>query len=196
MALTFARDDSQNELMGFDSAAFDELMRALEPEAVSGKDGYRRYRLRLVKFFLWRRCDDPENLADETTSRLVKNIRSGREITHDHPYRYVYAIATRVFQEYLRMKKKRGIETDIDELREWSTPEKGSENCWITCLGQLSLDKREFLEVYYLDGIDRDQFASKQGLTINALRLKVFRYRADLKRCFENCLKRLNSSRN
>jgi DNA-directed RNA polymerase specialized sigma24 family protein len=178
-----------------DTPAFDRLLRALEPEAGSVSDGFRRCRTKLVRFFLWKRCDDPYNLADETTSRLVKKVQSGQQISDDHPYNYVYAIARNVFLEYLRAKEKSGIEIDIDELRDQSNPE-GTEDCWSQCLALMTPEKREFLEVYYLDSIDREQFASEKGLTINALRLTVFRYKTALKHCVENCLLRLNSARN
>ncbi len=178
-----------------DSAAFDLLLQALEPDALSPHESFRRCRSRLVRFFAWKRCEDPENLADETISRLVKNIQSGQGISTDHPYRYVRAIAVHVFYEYLRRKKKSGIEIDIDEMRDHLAPEE-KEDCWTLCLAQLSPDKREFLEEYYLDSIDREEFAREKGLTINALRLTVFRYKVALKVCVENCMKRLSKVRN
>jgi DNA-directed RNA polymerase specialized sigma24 family protein len=163
---------------------------------VSGSDGFRRCRTKLVRFFVYRRCDDPDNLADETTSRLVKKVRSGQEISADHPYSYVYKIAKNVFFEYLRAKEKSGIQTDIDELREEPLPSEGAEDCWSQCLALVSPERREFLEVYYLDNIDREEFAREKGMTINALRLMVFRYKRALERCVGNCLRRLNSARN
>jgi DNA-directed RNA polymerase specialized sigma24 family protein len=176
-------------------SSFDRLLQALEPEALSVGESFRRCRTKLVRFFLWKRCDDPDNLADETTSRLVKKVQSGQEISTDQPYNYVYAIARNVFYEYLRAKEKSGIEIEIDALREEPVAE-GAEDCWSQCLAQLSSEKREFLEVYYLDSIDREQFAHEKGMTINALRLTVFRYKNALKHCVENCLRRLNSGRN
>lgn len=178
-----------------DTSAFDRLLKALEPEASSATEGFRRCRTKLVKFFVWKRCEDPDNLADETTTRLLKNVSSGQKISSDQPYRYVFAIASNVFFEYLRSKKRSGIQTDIDDLRELPAPA-GQEDCYSTCLEQLSPDKREFLESYYLDNIDRTEFANEKGLTINALRLQVFRYKRALNSCVENCLRRLNSARN
>jgi DNA-directed RNA polymerase specialized sigma24 family protein len=178
-----------------DATAFDRLLQALEPEALSTNDKFRRCRSKLVRFFVWRHCEDPDNLADETTSRLVKNIQAGQEISAERPYSYVYAIASNVFLEHLRSKRKTGIQTDIDDLKDLTAPEK-IDNCWTVCLAQLSADKREFLEEYYLDSIDREQFARDKGMTINALRLTIFRYKDALKRCVENCRRRLNSARN
>ena len=178
-----------------DPNPFDRLLRALEPEAISVTEGFRRCRTKLVKFFIYRRCHDPDNLADETTSRLVKNVRSGQEISAEHPYSYVYKIAKNVFLEYLRAKERSGIPADIDELREQPVVE-GTEDCWSQCVAQMSAERREFLEAYYLDDIDRDEFAREKGMTINALRLTVFRYKKALTHCVENCLRRLNSARN
>jgi DNA-directed RNA polymerase specialized sigma24 family protein len=197
MALTFVPGYSCADLMKTqsDSAAFDTLLQALEPEASSPHESFRRFRARLVRLFAWKHCEDPEDLADETISRLVKNIQSGQEISQDRPYRYVRAIARNVFREYLRAKEKSGIETDVDELPDLPAPEE-TEDCWTLCLAQLSPDKREFLEKYFLDSIDREQFAREKGLTINALRLTVFRYKAALRLCIENCIMRLSKVRN
>lgn len=174
-----------------DPIAFERLLQSLEPKAASGGDRFRRFRSKMIKFFSWRSCEDPDNLADETTSRLLKNILAGQEISPEHPYSYVYAIATNVFLEYLRAQKKSGIRAEVDELREHPIPE-AAETCHTSCLAQLSPDKREFLEHYYLDSVDRDELARENGQTVNALRLTVFRYKTALKNCIENCLKQLN----
>src|ERR1044072_403350 len=95
----------------------DQLFQLLEPDARSTEEGFRQCRLKLIKFFAWRRCEDPDNLADEKVSRLLKNVRAGQEISSDNPYSYVYAIAGNVFKEYVRAKKKGASLTDLDEAR-------------------------------------------------------------------------------
>jgi DNA-directed RNA polymerase specialized sigma24 family protein len=194
MALTFGYWSVLMEIQS-DSAAFDKLLQALEPGALAPRDSFRRFRLRVVRFFVYKRCEDPENLADETISRLIKNIHSGQQISSEHPFNYVRAIAQNVFYEDVRAKQKSGIQTDIDELQDIPAPE-GTEDCWTLCLAQLSPDKRELLEHYFLDSIDSEQFAREKGLTINALRLTVHRYKKALKLCVENCIKRLSQVRN
>lgn len=178
-----------------DPTGFNKFLRTLEPNASSVDDGFLRCRTKLVKFFFWRRCDDPDNLADETTTRLLNKVQAGQEISGDNPYGYVFGIAKNVLREYLKAKNRRGFETDIDELRDAPALE-GTENCSSLCLALLSPEKREFLEEYYLDGIDREEFAREKNMTINALRLKVFRLREVLRHCMENCLRRFNSARN
>src|SRR5258708_10203775 len=98
-----------------DPTAFDRLFSLLEPEALSVDAGFQRCRLKLIKFFAWRRCEDPNSLADETITRLLKNIATGQQISADHPYSYVYAIAMNVFKECLRATKKSSLLTRIDD---------------------------------------------------------------------------------
>ncbi len=179
----------------FGQTAFDELFRLLEPDAPSIDEGFRRCRLKLVKFFAWRRCEDPDNLADETMSRLLKNVHSGQEILSDKPYSYVYAIATYVFMEHLRAKHKGEVIIDIDEV-EQIAGSGATDDCQTQCLDQLSAEKRELLAQYYLDYDQRNAIAEKQGLTLNALRLKVHRMKHALKRCWEDCRKHSGRTRN
>ena len=175
--------------------AFDRLFRLLEPDASCVDDGAQRCRSKLVKFFSWRRCEEPENLANETVSRLLKNIAEGQQISADHPYSYVYAIARNVFKEFLRDRKKRATMTDVDELRDIPLPAQFAD-CRRLCLAQLSAAKLELLAMYYLDDVHRDDVAERHGLTINALRLQIHRHKLALRRCVEDCLKQGDRVRN
>jgi DNA-directed RNA polymerase specialized sigma24 family protein len=179
----------------FGQIVFDKLFQLLEPDAQSFEEGFQQCRFKLLKFFAWRHCEDPDNLADETVSRLLKNVRNGQEISSDNPYSYVYAIASHVFMEYLRAKKKGGVIIDIDELGETSVSIT-MDDCKKQCLKQLSEEKRELLARYYLDNDDRDDIAKEEGLTLNALRLQVHRIKHWLKRCWEDCRKHSDSMRN
>ena len=178
-----------------DQTVFKKLFRLLEPDEQSVEQGFQRCRLKLFKFFVWRHGEDPDNLADETISRLLKNVRAGQEISAENPYSYVYAIATNVFKEYLRAKKKSGILTDIDELRESALPVPAAD-CKKQCLEKLSPEKLELLARYYLDHDDRNDIAREKGLSLNALRLQIHRIKLGLKRCWKDCLKGSDSMRN
>lgn len=178
-----------------DQIVFDKLFRLLEPGAVSVEAGFQRCRFKLIKFFGWRRCDDPENLADETIARLLKNVRAGQEISADNPYSYVYAIASNVFKEFVRDKKKSGVTTEIEEIKDRTLPMPAMD-CKRQCLEQLTAEKQELLARYYLDPDDRNEIAREYGLSLNALRLQIYRIKAGLRRCWEDCLKRGDSMRN
>jgi DNA-directed RNA polymerase specialized sigma24 family protein len=192
-----ALDQGQCNFMepNFGQTAFDKLFQLLEPKAQSIEEGFQQCRFKLLKFFAWRRCEDPENLADETVNRLLKNVAAGQEILADKPYSYVYAIASHVFMEYLRAKKKSGVIIDIDDMQEMAVPEV-VDDCQKQCLEQLSNEKRELLARYYLDDDQRDDIAEEQGLSLNALRLQVHRIKHGLRRCCEDCRKHSGSQRN
>jgi DNA-directed RNA polymerase specialized sigma24 family protein len=179
----------------FGQAVFDRLFQLLERDAQSVEEGFRQCRYKLVKFFAWRRCDDPDNLADETISRLLKNVQSGQEISSDNPYSYVYAIATNVFREYIRAKKKDLVLVAIDEIHGIGITAV-KDDCQSQCVEKLPDEKRELLARYYLDDEDREVIARESGLSLNALRLQVHRIKHGLKRCVEECRKHSGDMRN
>ena len=178
-----------------DHTVFDHLFRLLEPEAQTVAEGFGHCRHKLQKFFAWRHCEDPDTLADETVTRLVKNVRAGQQISADNPYSYVYAIATNVFKEYLRAKRKSAIVVDLDNVAE-PVLQVAADDCQKQCFERLSPEKRELLAHYYLDDAEREDIASEEQLTVNALRLKIHRFKESLKRCYEECKKQSDGTRN
>src|ERR1044071_5351979 len=127
--------------------AFEALLLRLEPDRPDSEKRYKQLRLRMVKFFAWKRCEDPDGLADETISRAVKNLSEGEVIRADNPYSYIYAIAKYVFMEYLREKRKREIiVSDLpDHLQSYPGE---SQDCRKQCLQRLSEDKLSLLQTY------------------------------------------------
>jgi DNA-directed RNA polymerase specialized sigma24 family protein len=168
--------------------AFNKLLRRLEPRYDSTYGQYVNFRHKLVKFFAWRRCEDPESLADETIGRLVKNLNAGQEIHSENAYSYIYAIAVNLFKEFLREKKK-----DQQMVENWQPPRppvaEAVRDCRSLCLQSLSKEKMELLEKYYLDEESRDDLALIHGGSINALRLQVHRIKNELRICYQKCLK-------
>jgi DNA-directed RNA polymerase specialized sigma24 family protein len=167
----------------------DRFLARLEPGCETSKQRYERVRHRLIKFFQWRACEDPANLADETVQRFFEKIRAGQEVTSDTPYGYVYAVASNVFREYLREIRKHKVIADM-WLRRIPTPPDSTIDCGKRCLEDLDPDKRSLLERYYLDSGDSEKLASELGLSLNALRLKVHRTKSQLRACYEDCLRR------
>ena len=167
---------------------FERLLLRLEPDYSNYEERYRNLRLKLLKFFAWRRCEDPDGLTDETIARVVKNINSGEEIRTAKAYSYVYAIATNVFKEYLRDKKKRQLL--IDDMPESLPPtSEDVRDCRRQCLDNLPPDKLNLLQQYYLSEEKRTKMAESLGITLNALRLQVHRIKNDMRSCYEDCIK-------
>jgi RNA polymerase sigma factor (sigma-70 family) len=140
-----------------------------------------------VKFFSWRRCADPDNLADETITRALKAIAEERPIYTSKPYSYIYGIASNVFREYLREKSQRE-HISIDLPPEAIILE-DSLKCREICLRRLSPDKLNILETYYAGGEERRALAQRLRVPINTLRGTIHRIKQELRACYEECLK-------
>ncbi len=170
--------------------AFEALLLRIEPSFSDPEKRYKQLRSKMVKFFAWRRCEDPDGLADETVGRVVKNLNMGEEIRADNPYSYIYAIAKHVYMEYIREKKKREIiESDLpDHLQSYS---ENSQDCRTQCLQKLPKDKLSLLHRYYLGEEAREILAKYLNISLNALRLQVHRLKQDLRACEEECLDNL-----
>lgn len=173
--------------------AFEDLLLRLEPKYPDQEKRYKQLRLKMVKFFAWKRCEDPDSLADETISRAVKKISEGEVIRAGNPYSYIYAIAKHVFMEYLREKRKREvIANDLpDDLQ--SYPEE-SQDCRKQCLQKLSKDKLSLLQKYYMSEPPREMLAKSFKVSLNALRLQVHRLKQELRTCEKDCLDNLRRS--
>jgi DNA-directed RNA polymerase specialized sigma24 family protein len=170
----------------FNQAAYRKLFELLEPGEETDEAQFRRCRLKLFKFFAWRRCDDPGNLADETIVRLLKNFIDGRIVVSGKPYGYVYGIADNVFLEYCRAKKKQAMESDA-ATNEQVVHLPVVDDCQVSCLKELSAPQFELLERYYLGKDDRNKQAQELRVTLNSLRLKIHRIKCELRRCCDDC---------
>lgn len=176
--------------MNIPDVDFDALLLRLEPAYPNSEKRYRQLRLKLVKFFSWRRCEDPESLADETVARVVKNVKGGEKIRSANAYSYVYGIAMNVFREYLRDKKKR--DELANNLPDQSPPSpERTQDCREQCFRGLTPDKASLLAHYYTSEDSRDWLAQSFKITLNALRLKVHRIKKELRDCYDECLAQL-----
>jgi DNA-directed RNA polymerase specialized sigma24 family protein len=176
-------------MMDKNQQAIEALLLRLEPHHPDPEKRYKQLRLKMVKFFAWRRCEDPDGLADETIGRTVKTLSTGEEIHAENPYAYIYGIAKYVFMEYIREKKKREIIlNDLpDHLQNYS---EDSQDCRRGCLQNLSKDKLSLLQQYYLGEETRERLARSLNMSLNALRLQVHRLKRELRKCEEECLEK------
>ena len=177
-----------------DDSLFEQLLSRLEPDLSDTHKRYKQLRLKLVKYFAWKTCEDPELHADEAITRLLKSVTDGRQILADNLYSYVYGIARNVLKEHLRAKKRN--EELLDNWEPQQSEDEALLDCRTICLSQLSFDKHHLLFEYYSKKADRELMAARLGISINALRLQIFRLRTELKTCYENCLRKLAAERN
>lgn len=178
--------------MDINEEAFDKLLARLEPDLTDPMARYKQLRLKMIKFFQWKRCGDAESLADETIARTAKSILEGNEIYADNPYVFILVIARNVYREYVRKEIKH--RTLMSNLSEPETELRDSEDCKVQCLLSLPPDKLRLLQEYFLDEKSSKQLAEEHKTTINGLRLQIHRLKKGLQSCFENCNKKLSDS--
>ena len=85
--------------------SFNKLLMQLGSSLEDGGLEYERIRGRLVKYFEWQKCADPEELADETINRVTRGLESGKEIWSSNPLSFFYGVARNVSREQWRRKE-------------------------------------------------------------------------------------------
>jgi DNA-directed RNA polymerase specialized sigma24 family protein len=178
-------------------AAFDGFLAALDRDRDKAGEKYEYIRLKLLKYFQWCGSEVPDIDADETINRVMRRIDEG-----EHIYNltgYIYGVAKLVQSESLKRRSRRQV---LDEESLIELPSIGAEvevanytECLERCLGCLSNQDREVITEYYrhkkTEKIDsRKRLAAKLGISLNTLRVKMYRQRMNLERCVQKCLTR------
>lgn len=174
------------------------LLQALGPDREAAAREYGRLRHRLTKLFRWRGSIEPDGLVDETLDRVAGKLNEGVEIEADDPFRYVAAVAHRVFHEVLRkeLRERRALEQSRYEPEPDPVTDEDRHRlrCLDECLEKLG-DPSEWILRFYEGekGIrirNRKQLATELGITTNALRIRAHRLRAQLEDCVRECAER------
>jgi RNA polymerase sigma factor (sigma-70 family) len=178
--------------------SFDKLLSSLDPDRESAGEKYEILRLKLLKYFEWRRCPSPDVYVDETINRLARRISEGETITDVSSY--CYGIARLVMLEVLKRNEKEQAalsraEPVVPEAA-WPVPECETDSrlmCFRSCISNLPEDKRRLITDYYYrqkrEKIDRrKELADRMGIPLNALRIRVHRTKAKLEQCVSECL--------
>jgi len=161
---------------------------------------YVQLRQDLAKMFLWGRCADPEGMTDEVFDRVAKKVAYVKPTYEGDPRLYFRAVANNLIKENnKRIKTQLSLEgIDLPEPAVSETEDEIAadlEDCLQQCLQKLGTDKRELILGYYAKEkqakIDhRYELAQNFGITVETLRVRVFRIRESLAECIGRCLKR------
>ena len=165
----------------------------------SGGERYVEIRRRLVSYFRRKRCLSPDDLADETLTRVARKLEEQGEITDTTPARYCYIVARFVFLEYVRAAERR--HKSLDDTRtapdatapgQLQEDDPAAEEALLDnlerCLQQLAPDDRALILDYY-GGDSRDRIAQRRALaarlrlTPNAVTIRACRIRDKLEAC-------------
>jgi RNA polymerase sigma factor (sigma-70 family) len=179
--------------------SFEEILAWLNPDREVAAAMYVQLRHDLAKIFTFRGCSDPEGLTDEAFDRIAKKVHEVRPTYVGDPRLYFRAVAnnlvkedlkrakTQVFLEEPELPEPTTIQSDEDETED-------IEECLRSCLQKLSAENRKLIVDYYAQEkqakIDhRSELAQQFGISVQTLRVKVYRIRVSLQGCIERCLK-------
>lgn len=170
--------------------SFDLLLSALHPDRNRAGEEYERLRRTLVTFFDWRGCVFPEELADETFNRAARRLEEGEPIRSLADY--CHGVARRiVFEAIPAQNRTQEAPEDFKDLQDKQEPlderlerERKYEH-FERCLNKLSPEDRDLIIKYYQTDrrakIDsRVAIAQSLGISLNNLRVRVYRIRAKL----------------
>ena len=181
-----------------DRSAFDALLDALDSDRENSSRKYTALHERLVRFFQWNNVEEADALADETLDRLARRIaadRSGQAgVATDavkEPEKFAAGIARLLLHERWRQQQRREQAMQAIQQQDWTAnaaiQQETEELASVLdeCLRTLPAAQRELIEKYYgTEGQNqiesRKQLADRYKISLNALRNRAMRIRADL----------------
>jgi RNA polymerase sigma factor (sigma-70 family) len=178
--------------------SFDEILTWLNSDREVAGDQYVQLRHDLVKIFRWNRCGDPEGLTDEVFDRVLRKVHELRQTFTGDPRLFFYGVARNLIKE--ESKRLRG-HISLDDMDLAANAPAGEHNntrlmreeCLDLCLQKIGRNKRELILDYYAKEkqakIDhRAEVARRLGISVEALRVRVYRIRSTLEECINSCL--------
>jgi DNA-directed RNA polymerase specialized sigma24 family protein len=169
---------------------FQGMLRWLDPNPEEAGHKYEEIRRRLIFVFRCRGFTFADDLADKCFDRVARIIsRSGFTYEGD-PALFFYGVAKLISKEHLRTKAdpRMDVEGDLPEVKEHQS------QCLQECMSRLSPRNAKLVADYYaqIDGCTiihhRKRIADQLGIPLNALRIRMHRVRALLRRCVFECI--------
>jgi hypothetical protein len=165
---------------------FEALLAWLGPTRDQAGEKYELIRHQLLRYFEGHHCEPADEHVDKTIDRVAKRVAGGEQILSADPVRYFYGVAKNVFLE----SRKHQVASQQPRTTVFVVEPADSPHVWCLhcCLDSMTPRARDLLEAYYLDS--RSGLAAREGLTPNALRLRVFKEKQKLRECVARCLQR------
>jgi DNA-directed RNA polymerase specialized sigma24 family protein len=169
---------------------FARFLEWLSPESERAGEEYERLRFRLNTFFAQRHCRFPDELTDETISRLI--LKTSEEVI-ENKLAYCYGVARNVYRESLRQERDHLNIDDLAIAAEAPEEQSFSSDCLDQCLEKLSPENRNLLLDYFSEAklakIELHRRISESlQTTQTALRMRVMRTKLKLKVCVQECM--------
>lgn len=179
--------------------SFEEILAWLNPDREVAGAMYVQLRHDLAKLFLWRRCGDPEGMTDEVFDRVSKKVHDVRPTYVGDPRLYFLGVANNLIKENFKKLKTHvpleEVDLTLQQTTEREPEDEAIYDCLQLCLQKLNTETRAMILAYYAKEkqakIDhRSELAERLGISVETLRVRVYRIRVSLEECIERCLKR------
>jgi DNA-directed RNA polymerase specialized sigma24 family protein len=184
--------------------ALQRLLNWLDGGATSDGHAYVEMRRRLRDYFGRKNCRNPDDLADDTLTRVARRLEEEGITRAETPARYCYIVARFVFLEHLRETKAHPMVTQASgDIAQLSTPSAAdaAESAATQdkllaylqkCLQELDPLNHRIITRYYIGServkiANRRELAESLGLSANALTIRACRIRARLEACVRRC---------
>ena len=174
------------------SESFTKLLKAFSGDEAAAALAYTKLRDSLVRYFQIKGISEADEAADATIDRVADKIAQNTEI--GDLTKFAFGVAKNVFLERLRSAQvhSRAVDKFYSKTNTFETPEVNPhlellEGCFKT----LYTDEQKLLLNYFADlpadelSKNRQNLAEREGITINALRIRVNR----LRKILEDCLR-------
>jgi DNA-directed RNA polymerase specialized sigma24 family protein len=181
---------------GLNREALGCLLQRLSTEPERAGEEYVRLRAKLIHYFVFERCTQAEDLADEVLDRVARRLNEGEEV--QKVTSYALGVARLVTHE--ARQRSRSADQKLEEYSRipvWrtATDDDAPMACLERCLEGLAREQRDFILAYYGGGpgmriAERKKLAARLGLGAGALRNRALRLRLSLEECLERCLGR------
>lgn len=179
--------------------AFRSFLHTISPEHSHAGEKYVELRERVERFFEWRECKNVEELTDIVFDRIIRKISQGEIV--ENAEAYSVAVAKFVLLEYRREAAYRSELDDDLTIAASQVIESNSDDdqkssrrfeCLDRCLEGLSGEDRNLLIGYFDTQEDtmiatRKTLATKAGITLNSLRIRISRLKTKLEKCVKDC---------
>lgn len=183
---------------------FEELMLWLDPDPDGtgipnrdrGAEKYEKINTRIIRIYRNRGWPRPEEIADETADRICRKVKRLRVTYKGDPAIYFYAVAKRVYWEFIRADGWEDSSMPPDPPLIIDGDDEGLElrHAWLEyCLETLKSESRQLILRFYQgekrEKIEnRKRLAAELGITARALSLRALHIRQKLYACMQGYL--------
>lgn len=166
------------------------LLKAVSSDEETAANAYAKLRDSLIRLFQIKGDEMPEESADETLDRVAAKL--GADVLIEDLTKYSFGVARLVFYENLKktQKEKKVLENYRAESERQKIDEETDDFLpFRECFESLAGDDKRILQIYFNDlpyaelNENRQKLTGKLGVSVNNLRLKIFRLRRRLEDC-------------